>query len=44
MAERRLPGYLWNPDAVVASWGELERRRDLYDAELMFSHYPLEDD
>jgi N-acyl homoserine lactone hydrolase len=44
MAERRLPGYLWNPDAVVASWQELERRRDLYDAELMFSHYPLADD
>lgn len=40
MAERRLPAYLWNPDAVIASWEELERRRDDQDAVLLFSHFP----
>lgn len=40
MAERKLPGYLWNPDALVASWELLEKLRDEHDAELLFSHYP----
>ena len=40
MAERRLPAYLWNPDAVIASWAELERRRDEHEAVFLFSHFP----
>jgi N-acyl homoserine lactone hydrolase len=40
MAERRLPGYLWNPDALLASWEEIERRRDRSGAHLLFSHHP----
>jgi hypothetical protein len=40
MAERKLPGYLWNPDAVIASWDKIEQLRDLHGAELLFSHYP----
>lgn len=40
MAERRLPGYLWNPDALVESWEEIERRRDRCGASLLFSHHP----
>ena len=40
MAERRLPAYLWNPDAVIASWAELERRRDEHGAVFLFSHFP----
>lgn len=43
MHERRLPAYLWNPDAVVASWEALERRRDRSGATLLFSHYPAPD-
>jgi N-acyl homoserine lactone hydrolase len=40
MAERRLPGYLWSPDALVASWRHLEQLRADVGAELLFSHYP----
>jgi glyoxylase-like metal-dependent hydrolase (beta-lactamase superfamily II) len=43
MAERRLPAYLWNPDAMIASWEELERRRDESSAVFLFSHYPPPD-
>ncbi|MHB1510410.1 MAG: N-acyl homoserine lactonase family protein [Acidimicrobiales bacterium] len=43
MAERRLPAYLWSPDAVVASWEELERLRNQHDACFLFSHYPAPD-
>lgn len=43
MADRRLPAYLWSPDAVVASWEEIEQRRDEHDAALLFSHYPAPD-
>jgi glyoxylase-like metal-dependent hydrolase (beta-lactamase superfamily II) len=41
MAQRRLPSYLWNPDALISSWELLESLRDEYDAELVFSHYPI---
>ena len=39
LRERRLPGFLWSPDAIIASWEELERRRRRDDAELVFSHH-----
>lgn len=38
MAARRLPGILWNPDAMVASWERIEALRDEHDAELIFTH------
>jgi N-acyl homoserine lactone hydrolase len=41
MAARRLPGYLWNPDAVIDSWERLERLRAETGATFVFSHYPL---
>jgi glyoxylase-like metal-dependent hydrolase (beta-lactamase superfamily II) len=37
------PAYLWNPDALLASWEELEARRDRASATLLFSHYPASD-
>lgn len=40
MGQRRLPAYLWDPGAVIASWEEIERRRDATGAVLLFSHYP----
>ena len=40
MAERRLPGYLWSPDALVGSWKQIEARRDRHGAHLLFSHFP----
>ncbi len=43
MRRRRLPGYLWSPDALVSSWEELERRAEAADAEMLFSHYPPPD-
>jgi N-acyl homoserine lactone hydrolase len=41
MAARKLPAYLWNPDALLESWDLLEERREKRSAELLFSHYPL---
>jgi glyoxylase-like metal-dependent hydrolase (beta-lactamase superfamily II) len=41
MAERKLPGYLWNPDALLAGWERLERLQAETDAHLTFSHHPL---
>jgi N-acyl homoserine lactone hydrolase len=43
MRERRLPGYLWNPDRLVESWEVLEAVEQDLDAELLFSHYPSPD-
>ncbi len=40
MAERKLPGYLWSPDAVIASWELLEELQAKTAATLLFSHYP----
>lgn len=40
MAERKLPGYLWNPDAIISSWERLERIQAATEATLLFSHYP----
>lgn len=40
MAERKLPAYLWNPDALIASWEAIEHLRDVLGADLLFSHYP----
>lgn len=42
MRERRLPAFLWSPDAVLASWEELERRRRRTDATFVFSHHPTD--
>jgi glyoxylase-like metal-dependent hydrolase (beta-lactamase superfamily II) len=39
-AERRLPGYLWNPDKLVASWELIESLAALHAAEVQLSHYP----
>jgi N-acyl homoserine lactone hydrolase len=44
MRERRLPAYLWNPDALVASWEELEARAERTGATFLFSHYPNPDE
>lgn len=38
LSERRLPGILWNPDAMVASWERIEALRDEHDAQLIFTH------
>lgn len=38
MAARRLPGILWSPDEMVASWERLEALRDAEGAELVFTH------
>lgn len=43
MADRRLPGYLWNPDAIVASWERLEQIQAETGGTYVFSHYPLRD-
>jgi len=40
MRERRLPGYLWNPDKVIESWERLEEMERSEGAELVLSHYP----
>jgi N-acyl homoserine lactone hydrolase len=40
MRQRRLPGYLWNPDELVASWERIEAIERDHNAELLFSHYP----
>jgi glyoxylase-like metal-dependent hydrolase (beta-lactamase superfamily II) len=38
LQERRLPGILFNPDEMVASWERLERLRDAEGAQLIFTH------
>ncbi len=38
MRERRLPGILWNPDALVASWHYIERLEARYGARLIATH------
>lgn len=40
MAQRILPAYLWNPDALIASWELIEEVRRTNHAKLLFSHYP----
>jgi glyoxylase-like metal-dependent hydrolase (beta-lactamase superfamily II) len=39
MRERRLPGYLWNPDKVIETWERLEELERSEGAELVLSHY-----
>ncbi len=39
MRERKLPGYLWNPDKVIESWEHLEDLQRAEKAELVLSHY-----
>ena len=39
MRQRRLPGYLWNPDKVIETWELLEELERSEGAELVFSHY-----
>jgi N-acyl homoserine lactone hydrolase len=38
MRHRCLPGMLWNPDAMVASWDRIEDMQRRYDAQLVFTH------
>ena len=38
MRARRLPGVVWNPDAMVASWERLEALERERGAKLIFSH------
>ncbi len=38
MRDRCLPGVIWNPDAIVASWERIEEYQRRYDAELIFTH------
>ena len=38
MRARRLPGVVWNPDAMVASWEALEALERERGARLIFSH------
>jgi len=39
MRERKLPGYLWNPDKVIESWERLEELERAEKAELVLSHW-----
>jgi N-acyl homoserine lactone hydrolase len=39
MAERKLPGYLWNPDAIISSWERLEHIQAETEGTFLFSHY-----
>ncbi|HWE10655.1 MAG TPA: MBL fold metallo-hydrolase [Solirubrobacteraceae bacterium] len=41
MAERKLPGYLWNPDAIISSWDRLEHIQTETEGSFVFSHYPV---
>jgi N-acyl homoserine lactone hydrolase len=41
LSDRKLPGYLWNPDAVIASYERLETLQAKTNAHLTFSHFPL---
>ncbi len=38
MRERRLPGVVWSPDAMVSSWHALEELERTRDAHLIFTH------
>ena len=38
MRQRRVPGIVWSPDAMVASWGVLEELERSRDARLIFTH------
>ncbi len=38
-AARRLPGFLWNPDALIASWDLLESLAIQHEAEVLLSHF-----
>jgi N-acyl homoserine lactone hydrolase len=38
MRERRLPGILWNPDAIVASWHYIEALEERLQARLIATH------
>ncbi len=38
MRARRLPGVVWNPDAMVASWVALEKLESDHGARLIFTH------
>lgn len=38
MHDRCLPGILWSPDEVIASWERIEEFQRRYDAELIFTH------
>jgi len=38
MRARRIPGVLWSPDAVIASWDRLEQLEHEYHAMLMTTH------
>jgi N-acyl homoserine lactone hydrolase len=42
-AARRLPGFLWNPDALIASWDLIESLAIRHDAEVLLSHFPESD-
>lgn len=38
MAHRCLPGLLWNPDAIIASWERIEELQRRHDAKLLVTH------
>jgi N-acyl homoserine lactone hydrolase len=38
MEQRRLPGFLWNPDKLLESWDRLQEMQQLHGATLLFSH------
>jgi glyoxylase-like metal-dependent hydrolase (beta-lactamase superfamily II) len=38
MKQRRIPGILWSPDAIVASWERIEEYQRRYNAEVIYSH------
>jgi glyoxylase-like metal-dependent hydrolase (beta-lactamase superfamily II) len=38
MEHRCLPGVLWSPDAIIASWERIEDMQRRYDAELILTH------
>ena len=38
MRQRRVPGIVWSPDAMVASWGALEDLERSRGARLVFTH------
>lgn len=38
MRQRRLPGVLWSPDAMISSWKKLEDLERRYRAKLIFTH------
>ena len=40
MRRRHLPGVLWSPDAVVASWEKIEELETRHGAELICTHEP----